>query len=42
LDALRAKFISLAERADAEHLADAILGLDRAPDLGALNDALAN
>ena len=40
LDALRAKFISLAERPDAEALADAILRLDRAPDLNVLDDAL--
>jgi 2-methylcitrate dehydratase PrpD len=40
LEALRAKFVSLAERADAEALADRLLALDRASDLSILSDAL--
>jgi 2-methylcitrate dehydratase PrpD len=39
-DGLIAKFVSLADRADAEALARRILALDNAPDLAALSDAL--
>jgi 2-methylcitrate dehydratase PrpD len=40
LESLRAKFISLAERADAATLADRLLALDQATDLSVLSDAL--
>jgi 2-methylcitrate dehydratase PrpD len=40
LDALRAKFESLAERPDAAAVADSILAIDRSNDLSALSEAL--
>jgi 2-methylcitrate dehydratase PrpD len=40
LDTLRDKFVSLAQREDADAVADQLLALDHAEDLSALSDAL--